>query len=1377
MCQMVCAQTLDEDAISKKIELILDSLDVFQKKGDTQKVLSICENGIAFLSNNEFYATPASCHLLLTAGKASMNMKDYYSAKYYFLQSFVLDELGEFGIGSYTEISKKSETDGELYYFMELLNLAKADSAYMNMIVKDPDEFGYRLNSVALDEKNKGNYSSAIYYFQIELNLLEALGKTGNEDYLSIIPLEIMCLQGTGNYELALAQADYNLKLVELYRGNNNTLYAEALQKKGSVLDDSGKSEDALKMYNESLSLIESIKGKNNMDYIRCLEKIGRVYHNIDDNPARQLEVTLEAETLLASASDATLLDKVGVFSSLSHLYSQMGDKAKSLIYAERAVSEFEKEGEIHNAQYASQLATLCSAYTTDNSYTKAIETGEKAVLAFSQIERTVEENILYRQTISGLSKAYFESGDIDKAISTIQPLLTNEFPDDIYKISDFQRMATYYQRAGSQKLMKESCEASLELAEKIGGKNSGIYADALMYVSTVQEKKGDAIMMIEEAAKIYLEKYGENSESYINTQKVLALYSEDKDNTKEKQESVLTQYENLYGKNSRRHFNEYLNYIETCSNQYKDNKDVKQLYQTYQQLDSLALIIGNSFSKKDELYLNAQNNLAKIAIDCYKLTSDSRFYDTAVRIQEEVVSIASSMYGVNNIKYINEVENLAQTKSAICSLYYLINYEESRKISDLCFSDTGGKSAWEYYESTSFHKYNAEVQELQRSAIDYYIKLGDKESANYAHACEKLANYYANEIRNSPFDKLLLQILSPSNVVSNKVNSTKDEAEKLYKKALDIYRDYQDLNASKDVLSSMYFLYEAVNDDAKSANALAESFQLQKQETIKQLSLMTSEEKSQMVHDDFWNSQIDHYNTTAYYKSMKKDYNNKYAELAYDSQLLSKGLLLKSEIGLRDLIYETGNKDLIDNYTKLVNLQKTISESKDEATKKTLRKEYQLQERQLMKQSEVFGDYLHDFSYSFNDVKDKLGKEDIAIEFATMRFPAKDDNDKFKWERRVFALVLKHDYSSPKIVRLKENIHSDSIYHDVWEPLIDEIKGMKNVYFSPTYDLHNLPLETAVLPDGTNLSDLGINFYRVSSTREIIKPHKKAEYDSMKLYGGLKYDMAIDALSDANLEYQLEESEQQELFAYTKRSSRNVIKQTRFDELKWTLKEIQEIEGIAKSHNRKCEVITGEQGTEESLRTINGKKYGLLHFSTHGFYWTEEEAEDHASDKKLAFLMIGDNQPRQHEEDKAMTRSGLIFSGANIALRGKELPEGMEDGIATAQEISHLDLRGCDLVVLSACQTGLGEVSGEGVFGLQRGFKKAGVNSILMSLWEVNDRATQMLMVEFYKHYLAGESKLESLRKAQQHVKSQPGFEAPVYWAGFILLDGLNMK
>lgn len=134
------------------------------------------------------------------------------------------------------------------------------------------------------------------------------------------------------------------------------------------------------------------------------------------------------------------------------------------------------------------------------------------------------------------------------------------------------------------------------------------------------------------------------------------------------------------------------------------------------------------------------------------------------------------------------------------------------------------------------------------------------------------------------------------------------------------------------------------------------------------------------------------------------------------------------------------------------------------------------------------------------------------------------------------------------------------------------------------------------------------------------------------------------------------------------------------------------------------------------------------------------------------------------------LKRSGLMFSGGQHAWLGREIPEGIDDGVLTADEIAGMNLTGTDLLVLSACQTGLGEITNEGVEGLQRGFKIAGVNTIIMSLWEVSDAATEVLMTKFYTLLTKGKSKREAFDKAVEAVKKE--YPSPEYWAAFIMLD-----
>lgn len=188
--------------------------------------------------------------------------------------------------------------------------------------------------------------------------------------------------------------------------------------------------------------------------------------------------------------------------------------------------------------------------------------------------------------------------------------------------------------------------------------------------------------------------------------------------------------------------------------------------------------------------------------------------------------------------------------------------------------------------------------------------------------------------------------------------------------------------------------------------------------------------------------------------------------------------------------------------------------------------------------------------------------------------------------------------------------------------------------------------------------------------------------------------------------------------------------------------------------------LLKGAEGTETSFKALAGRGNRILHIGTHGFY---SPAQQQAAE----------------DRDLSMIRSGLYMAGADYGMQADDAAAaGADDGVLTAEEIAAVDLRGLDMVSLSACETALGDISGEGVFGLQRGFKKAGAGSILMSLWKVDDEATCLLMTEFYKHWLSeGCTKYAALELAKRAVRSHTdrGWDNPRYWAAFILLDGID--
>ncbi|MCH5219345.1 MAG: CHAT domain-containing protein [Muribaculaceae bacterium] len=530
--------------------------------------------------------------------------------------------------------------------------------------------------------------------------------------------------------------------------------------------------------------------------------------------------------------------------------------------------------------------------------------------------------------------------------------------------------------------------------------------------------------------------------------------------------------------------------------------------------------------------------------------------------------------------------------------------------------------------------------------------------------------------------------------------------------------------------------------------------------------------------------------------------------ETAYDGILLSKGLLLNTDMEFAKLIADSDNSDLLNKYYKLSMLRTALNQTSDMSADEYQRKETETRilEKELIEASKQYGDYTRNLDVKWNNVKERLGDGCVAVEFVSYpstnnrleyaAFIVSPDKDKPSFEKLFDESELKRVspstyYSTPDLSRL------------IWGRLDNIIKDARTIFFAPTGELYNIAIETLPMYEGDGMMTDRFNLRRLSSTRELAKQTEKKDYQRAFLYGGMQFDETVASLQQDMANYPMLANRAFSFDAQIAETLRGGV-----SDLPGTAIEVDNISQSFDGSTLRPTVYKGLQATEASLKSLSGTDVNLMHIATHGFYWTESEAKKLDG---LSFLAKENAGSAYYAEDRALTRSGLLFTGANNALAGIAVPDGVEDGVLTAQEISKLDLRGLDLVVMSACQTGLGEITGEGVFGLQRGFKKAGANTMMMSLWKVDDQATQMLMTKFYDEFLHGKSKSEALTMAQHFVRtyekeveidsnanltasqrrrkeaqgesleqsiekkiSRP-YEDPKYWAAFILLDAID--
>lgn len=672
------------------------------------------------------------------------------------------------------------------------------------------------------------------------------------------------------------------------------------------------------------------------------------------------------------------------------------------------------------------------------------------------------------------------------------------------------------------------------------------------------------------------------------------------------------------------------------------------------------------------------------------------------------------------------------------------------------------------HYSNFGNHK---KAIKLNIKAVNIYQNIfkGKEPNGVYWPSFYSLSSGYATALSNLAHDY---------SVLGNYKKAIELETEAMKMRYSNLIDDHPDYAVS---LRNLSYYYMNIGEIEKSIYMFYECINIIYNHLFQNLSTLRLQERATL-----WKKESSLFQTDYPQFVYKKTVDSLLVDLYNKSCLFAKGLLLSAETDMRKLILGSGDVEAVKKFEQLQTTRSWLNKLYEKPIAERLVNTDSLEnvaeklEIDLVRMSKTYGDFMHNLKLTWKDVQDKLSDKDVAVEF--LSFPVLNSDSTM-----YIALTVRKGYDTPHMVTLFEENELKSIkssYYEsselsklVWGKMADELEGVENIYFSPSGELYNIAIES--MPHWADSCMMGdkFNLYRLSSTRELAINRSETKSSGAVVYGGIEYKTDV-----ANMGVQKTEAESLYVFRGFDPDSTN-SRGTNWKYLDGTLLEANDIVTILKNNKIPVDSLTGIDATESSLKDLSGKKKRILHISTHGFYWSESAAEHKYERDKLRFLQMSDDRPR-YIEDKAMTRSGLLFAGAQNTFDGVEIPAGVEDGVLTAQEISNLDLRGLDLLTLSACQTGLGEIKGDGVFGLQRGFKKAGAQTIMMSLWDVDDDATKDLMTQFYTALVSGKTKRESYNIAQQYVKehddeysyrpSNLRNKRP-HWAAFILLDALD--
>lgn len=1174
-------------------------------------------------------------------------------------------------------------------------------------------DYSNLLNKLAAKYYKQGKYSEAEPLFIKSLDIIKVVLGEKHQQYATILN----CLASVYDDEGKYSEAEpLLLKAIEIRKeilGEKDSYYIKSLNDLAALYDSQGVYSKAEQIYIKVLDLTKKTVGVNDPNYATSLNNLGNLY--FEQSKYKEAEPlvlkSLEIRKKILGEKDpeyATSLNNLAALYSVQGKYSE----AEPLFLNSLKIIK-EVLGEKH-PDYSTSLYTLAQLYELQGKYSEA----ETLFLEAIDIQKLTlgENNPDYANSLHSLGELYIEQGKYKEA----EPLLLKSLgirrvilgEKHLDYVDSINILAMLYQNQGRYFEAEPLFIKSLEIRKEILGNKNIDYATSLINLANLYSDEGkylkaEPLFLI--GTEIIEENLGENHPNYATCLSHLAGLYQD--------QGKYSEAELLYLK--------------------------------------ILKIRKKNLGEKHPDYAATLNGLAILYDQQGKYSEAEFLYLKANEIRKEIL-------GEKHPNYSNSLNNLAvlydhQGKYAEAEILYLKAKEIRREIlgekhPDYAISLNCLASLYEEQERHS------EAEPLFLEALDIQKEILGEKHPDYATSMINLASLYENQ------KKYL-------------------KAEPLYLKALEIKKEiFGEIHPN--YISLLYDLanyYRVVNLNNKSSFYIENFLEKNKIRILEDLYGFTEKE--------LFNYLKIKNNYFIFPLSFLNDFPNKNSGITnscYSNELLIKNISIRNQERIKKSIENTDNKSLRNKYQKFISNKKQIAKLHELPLKKQssdlnlLIIETEQIEKELTLESNTFSDYKKGMSISLNEIKNKLKKNEVSIDIIAYRYWNKKWNDSIVYS----AFILKKDYVVPKFISLFEQnqldfllsrnkTHQDSIrinqqYLDkaisdlFLNPLKKEIEGVTTIYLSPIGLGHQI--DFAALPITVNQT-FGEKYklHILNSPAELVDYKvttldKKSNIEFL-LYGGIDYNKSTSKVNlDNNKEVVANSDDNLELRAGSGISG--------FDYIDGTNKEVNQIRLKGNQNGFTTTIFKESEASKESILKLDGRTTPfVLHLATHGFFFADPLQELPNDNKSIE----GKSKIYKASDDP-MLRSGLVFAGANNYWNKTNDDTTFDNGILTASEISNLDLSACQLVALSACETGLGEVKGsEGVFGLQRAFKMAGVKNIIMSLWKVPDTQTAELFDIFYSECFAGKTIHEAFQSAQTKMKAK---YSPYYWAGFVLLE-----
>jgi len=1003
-------------------------------------------------------------------------------------------------------------------------------------------------------------------------------------------------------------------------------------------------------------------------------------------------------------------------FRDIGTAYYLMEYQDSGIYYCKLSILELEKQNKIFHKEYATSLNNLGVFYANIEDFNSAI-TFYKLAIKIRKKTNGIQ-SLEYLKSLNILAELYDDFGFLKEAIPLFKESLeikkTIKGTNDSDYINSLFKLAVLYKKIGEFKSAEYYYLQTIESRKRLLGEHNSLYAASLnslgvLYMQIGEFKKSE--ILYQKAIRIFSDLFGIQDSRYIGSLQNLAILNYEIGNysfSESLYKQILDSYRNTIEIDN-------VNYIKCLNNLallYDEigNYNDAELY--YKQAIYLYL---KKYGNEDLNYLGSLNNLAILYDELGNFSSAEILY-------KQILDTYSKTIGKDSPEYIGALGNLGLLYYNLKK--YKIAEELLNKSSQLQKKIFGEKSidyaiglnnlAMLYHD---IGDHNDTLESLLKLIIQIRKEKLGIDHVSYAESLENLAIFYESK--------------------GDYLNS-----EELHKKAIGILEKKLsvehplfliDLNNLACLYSNTHRIIEAFDIFRSNSKVLNNIIN-------KNFEWLTDKEK-----DFFWEKNKSFYNTIDLFSTKNVGELPEIAGLSYNSNLISKGKLLEAKIFKDNNIYSfndsLNNKiDSLKNH--LLYLRRRLVKMEVDENQELIEKlnaQADSLDKVLTLLWPLYATQKKNLSISWEQVQINLAVEEVAIEF--VRYYSNEDSN-FYYN----ALILRKNDVNPILVPLCKEDQIKSIntkegfsdfYPLIWAPMEIYLKDIKTIYYSPVGLLNNISFGAIYPKRGTGdvvkvaFAKRGVGMESSTISEEnadyLMKKYSLHQLTSTRyLAMGLKeklmdkIEKSIVLIGGVNYNY-LPNDKKNGVQTSLKLASRAVNSTKPLKYLAGTKIEVDSINKRMKNYGWQTTMLIYDSAIEESVvKFENQNAKGILHIATHGFAFPNFKELENVRDSnimKQGFCYF--TNPLQ--------RCGLLLSGANWAWMGshelkKRNPES-EDGILTAAEVSLLNLRNTKLVVLSACETGLGKIIGnEGVFGLKRAFKLAGVEQMIVSLWEVPD-------------------------------------------------------